>query len=687
MIAATSVSVTGFRVIVPVERYSKRLSELTRFVVVGLLATAIQYAVYYALLPYMSANAAFTLGYVVSFLCNYGLSSRFTFRVGASLRRFVSFGVSHATNYFIQIILLNIFIGIGVSEPLAPLPVYVLAVPINYLTVRFALTRRSGENDSYWLFLMSAGFALLWLNLLDMPTLSDDMLYRFVWHADDSAPVEAIGGLGDLLRSQWTHYLTTNGRSVAHLLAQAFLAFLPPVVMQVANTLMFVLLIHLSVLWVANDYRQRLAAAATICMLLFVVFSGFRTAILWGLGAFNYLWTLVAVMTVVVALRKDGQCCKWAILPLAFLAGWSHEALSLPVSIAFLAWIAAHRSGAARGKGVTLACMLLYMAGTAIILLSPAIWQRAGEAASLQSRMVSGAVNYVFNVRVTWLLAIALLITWWRDRKALHDHFSIHRYEYIALAAALGIVLVCGVNLERVAFFADFIAMLLLINLVITSLNYHPSLLTPLIAVCCLLMLLAYIPAYMVRNENAETWRHAEAQMSEPGRELIAVRTPPTGRSAVADLLREHYVNPSFTFGFYSSYMAFDSQDVNMRCAAKLFGKERLTFLPEDVVSRIERDSTAYDAYELDRNGNLYIWHVKDWRPVVGMTFMLKKEDTSKLLPHQRLVAYKGDEYELDDFNFEVVSVCQRPYLVFTKPTTNIYRRIKDVKIIFAEEL
>lgn len=145
------------------ETDSKRLSEMMRFVVVGIVATAIQYAVYYALLPYMSASVAFTVGYVVSFLCNYGLSSRFTFRVDASLKRFVSFGVSHATNYFIQILLLNIFIHLGVSEPLAPLPVYVLAVPINYLTVRYALTRRSRDGDGYWLLLITAGFAMLWL--------------------------------------------------------------------------------------------------------------------------------------------------------------------------------------------------------------------------------------------------------------------------------------------------------------------------------------------------------------------------------------------------------------------------------------------------------------------------------------------------------------------------------------------
>ena len=102
---------------------NERVREISRFVMVGVLATALHYAIYYVLLPYMSHNVAFTVGYLVSFLCNYGLSSKFTFRVGTSLQRFVGFGLSHATNYFIQIILLNLFIGLGVLEFLAPLPV------------------------------------------------------------------------------------------------------------------------------------------------------------------------------------------------------------------------------------------------------------------------------------------------------------------------------------------------------------------------------------------------------------------------------------------------------------------------------------------------------------------------------------------------------------------------------------
>ncbi len=672
------------------EMKSERLKEMSRFVVVGLLATALHYAIYFLLLPHVSANAAFTIGYAVSFVGNYALSSRFTFRVGASLQRFVGFGLSHAANYFVQIVLLNLFMGLGISETLAPLPVYMVAVPINYLMVRYALTRRSGKDDGYWLLLMVVAFAMLWLNLLDVPTLSDDMIYRFMWNADATAAVETIDGPADLLRSQWTHYMSTNGRFVPHLTAQALLVFMPPVVLQLADTLMFVVLLHLCTTWVcagrdsnsADDHgSDRLLVAATACMLLFVAFSGFRTAMLWGLGAVNYLWTLVAVLALLTALRRTNvrngsNGSKWTqalLLVLAFMAGWTHEALSLPVSIAFAAWMIA-------GRRVN-ACMIAFMTGTLLCLLSPGLWQRAGEAVSLQSRMMSGAINMVFNIRVGWLLLATLLVMWRRRPRELRSELSLHRYEYLALMMALGIVMVCGVNLERVAFFADFIAMTLLLRILVQHTTGNNRTRRMLVAGCCLVMALAYVPAYIVRAENAHDWQLAEEQMRTPGQELIALHTPQKGDSWVTDHLREHYVNSSFDFGFYCVYMAFDHTDINMRCAARLYGKQQLTFLPEDIVQRIKADSTAYNSYELDRNKELYVWRMHDDRTVKSVTFVLNDEDTSTLMPHQRLLVYQGDEYELDNFNHEVVRICGRPYLVFTKPTTNIYRRIKTIDI------
>ncbi len=694
------------------------LREVLRFGVVGVIATAIHYGIYWLLLSHTGHNMAYTIGFAVSFVCNYFMSSLFTFRVKTSAKRFVGFGMSHLTNYVIQMVLLNIFILLGLSESIAPLPVYVIAIPINFLLVRYALTK---SIKPYTLFLIILGFAMLGLNLLDAPTLSDDMIYRFMWNADETAPVQAIETIGDLFRSQWNHYLSTNGRFPAHLMAQFFLVFMPPVVIQVINTLLFVLLIHLCVRWVNSS--NSLLVAVLSCFLLFVVFQGFRTAILWSLGAFNYLWPLVAVLSFLLLLRRYNNLSVSLLLtPLAFLAGWSHEALSIPVSVALVIYLIGvftsalhpvHSSGvfaaAPPAKSIILP-IFFFLIGTALCILSPGIWNRAAEGISLQSRLLSGVMNCLFNVRVLWILALSLLILWIRKRKtavpiSINSRASL--YEYVALSVALLIVLFCGTNLERVAFFVDFISMLILIRLLIHHLTLNPR---RLIILCSIIMAILYIPAYIVRSENYDNWLFAEQQMKQPECELIAVRYGDSGISPSAmsisswlsEFFRDRYVNPSFTFGFYCSYMAFDANDINMRCAAKLYGKQRLAFLPEDVINRIKTDSTAYTNYELDASGNLYIWHLPADQPAASfpatvpggfaadqqypvaadpsLRFILSPEDLSQLLPHQRLVAYKGDDYELDPFNYEELQICGRRYLVFTRPTTNIYRRIKDIE-------
>ena len=116
-------------------------SEFIRFVIVGLLATAIHYGVYLLLDRVIPANPAYAAGYVISFFCNFILSSRFTFRKKASVKKGLGFGLSHLVNFLLHMLLLNLFLHLGVRESLAPIPVYCICVPVNFLLVRFVFNK------------------------------------------------------------------------------------------------------------------------------------------------------------------------------------------------------------------------------------------------------------------------------------------------------------------------------------------------------------------------------------------------------------------------------------------------------------------------------------------------------------------------------------------------------------------
>ena len=534
---------------------------------------------------------------------------------------------------------------------------------------------------SYRLFLVVAGLAMLCLNLLDAPTLSDDMVYRFMWSDDPEAPVRDITSVGDLLTSQWVHYLTTNGRWLVHLLAQAFLVFVPPVVLQVLNAVLFVALLHLSVRWIGVDRKYDLFLATALFFLLFVVLQGLSTTLLWSLGTFNYLWTIVATLALLLWLRRIGSgavgCRAIWLAPLAFFVGCGHEGLSLPVSAGLFVYLIVNRRKSS--TRIIALYALCYWLGTMSVLFSPGIWNRSTEGITLMNRLVSGAVNLLFNMRVAWLLLLALIILWRRRRDELVAHLRSHVVDYAALLVSVGIITLCGTNLERVCFFTDYMAMLLLLGLVAPMVGSRWR--RGLMAVACGVSLLLFVPACMARRDNLQVWQHAERQMQETGREVIGTRSL---SAALPGFIRSRYVNPSVTYGFYSCYMGFDASDSNMRCAAHLSGKDRLIFLPEEVLSTIAQDSLAYTrGARLVGDGSLYVWRLGRDSDVASVEFVLGPEDVSRLWPHQRLLAYRADTYALDDFHFEVVRIVGHAYLVFTRPTTNISRRMHHVRVTY----
>lgn len=118
---------------------------MIRFVVVGIIATAIHYGVYLLLNNWINVNIAYTLGYIISFVCNFFLSNYFTFKTKPTLKKSVGFTFSHATNYIMHMILLNIMLYVGVPKQFAPIPVLCIVVPMNFLLVRFFLKNKGTE--------------------------------------------------------------------------------------------------------------------------------------------------------------------------------------------------------------------------------------------------------------------------------------------------------------------------------------------------------------------------------------------------------------------------------------------------------------------------------------------------------------------------------------------------------------
>ena len=122
----------------------KKYRSAVRFVLVGALGTGLQYGIYYLLLGIFRSqfpgvgiltSVAFTVGFVMEMVCNYFMTSFYTFRVAPSLKNIGGFLMGRALNYVIQLLFLYVMIWLHMSEEWAGIVAIMLAGVINYFVL------------------------------------------------------------------------------------------------------------------------------------------------------------------------------------------------------------------------------------------------------------------------------------------------------------------------------------------------------------------------------------------------------------------------------------------------------------------------------------------------------------------------------------------------------------------------
>ncbi|MEE3384150.1 MAG: GtrA family protein [Prevotella sp.] len=122
--------------------FNKKLfGQAIRFCIVGVMAVAIHYAIYLLLKQWMIKVVAFAIGYFISFIANFFMTAKFTFKKDATTKKGVGFLGAHIVNFILQTSLLQMFLWLGVNENFAPIPVYCIAVPVNFMLVRFVFRK------------------------------------------------------------------------------------------------------------------------------------------------------------------------------------------------------------------------------------------------------------------------------------------------------------------------------------------------------------------------------------------------------------------------------------------------------------------------------------------------------------------------------------------------------------------
>ena len=178
--------------------------------------------------------------------------------------------------------------------------------------------------------------AFLIRNLL-IPLVADDYSYAFIWNGDGggnilyniSPDLHRINSFHDILLSQWSHYFTWGGRTVAHTLVQLFVWFGKPL-FDIANTIVFITLVLL-IFKLSNISYKSITRLSLMWILIgiWVCVSDFIGTIIWLTGSCNYLWMsvlqLIFLVPYLLSLYSNQNISPVLMFPLGVLAGWSNE--------------------------------------------------------------------------------------------------------------------------------------------------------------------------------------------------------------------------------------------------------------------------------------------------------------------------------------------------------------------------
>lgn len=182
---------------------------------------------------------------------------------------------------------------------------------------------------------------ILSINLLS-PLFADDYFYYYQLETG-----EPISGFYDVLRSQYQHYFTWGGRSVAHTFVQEFL-YLGKISFSFMNAFMFVLLLLL-IFWHSQGKNISLkfhsGILTLILLFLWLSLPRFGETVIWLTGACNYLWTTTLVLFFLFpySLKFSGYKAFQKIpIPLSIFSmflggivcGWTNENTALTMLLA-----------------------------------------------------------------------------------------------------------------------------------------------------------------------------------------------------------------------------------------------------------------------------------------------------------------------------------------------------------------
>ena len=330
--------------------------------------------------------------------------------------------------------------------------------------------RGVGLNGSIiMLVVVLAYYALNWLT----PEYHEDFIYKFIIAGGLPDHQHPIHSIGDIIQSQVDHYYTFNGRSIVHFIVQLFTGILGKQVFNVVNIIVFaafILLMRRNLTSRSGSSSSGFTIAVVLVMTLLL--PRFKDTFLWMTGSINYLWS--ATGTLLFLLIYEKQRCQalsrslfW-LLPIAFLLGWTHEGITLPLALSLVCVNLLRIKSIHHRQGLWLA--LAFLGGACMIVLSPGTIARSGahgglSASTIGLKMITGLI-VMGKLKVVYLAVLLTVVALFMKPDETQAVVLGNKHLLLAVLLSCGIVFFSGLDSTRTAFGLELFSTIFLLRLV-----------------------------------------------------------------------------------------------------------------------------------------------------------------------------------------------------------------------------
>lgn len=244
------------------------------------------------------------------------------------------------------------------------------------------------------------------------PYIADDYigLSHKIWGTD-----QKIAGFGDFCRSIYNFYLYWGGRVEGTILSTIF-TYLPPVVVDLLNTLCYMAVTLLIYLICRGDRKNSLPLYLGIHVLLWVFVPDYGQVMFWLCGSANYLWASVWILLLLYLYRRytvSGGVLfakKTYSIPafvLGFLAGAAMENMSAGLLVILTLHIGFYYRYKYKIQLPVLASYAGSLLGFAFLVLAP------GNSARSEAEIELTILFKFFVICYYWAMFVGVLSVLW----------------------------------------------------------------------------------------------------------------------------------------------------------------------------------------------------------------------------------------------------------------------------------